>query len=225
MPTSISEGWRQNDSRRQTLVVTLVGALSVSIDYYLAAYPSHFVPLSRAANAGIALAAYVAMAKSPYGDLGLRVTAENGARYWLKLGLILGASLSIIAVIGIAMLRFGYLWQVAERIPAVPPDAILERFRVMCMEAPLLEEFLYRLIVCVPLAIRSERIAIVGSGLLFAGLHFVYGNPSPENFVAGYFLAWCYLKSGTILVPIAFHAGGNAIALGFQSAAWYVLYG
>lgn len=181
--------------------------------------------LLRATNVGIAVAAYVAMSKSPCADLGLQVTAEKGAGHWLKLGLILAATVFLVGVIGIAMLEFGYLWQVAERIPAVPPDAILERFRVMCMEAPLLEEFLYRLIVCVPLAIRSERIAIVGSGLLFACLHFVYGNPSPENFVAGYFLAWCYLKSGTILVPIAFHAGGNAIALGFQAAAWYVLYG
>jgi membrane protease YdiL (CAAX protease family) len=224
MPTSISEGWRQNDSSRQTLVVTLVGAISISIEYYLVAHPSHFMTLFRATNVGIVVAAYVAMSKSPCADLGLRVIVEKGAGYWLKLGLIIAATVFLGAVIGIAMLKFGNLGQVAERIPVVPPDAILGRFRVMCMEAPLLEEFLYRLIVCVPLAIRSERIAIVGSGLLFAGLHFLYGNPSPENFVAGYFLAWCYLKSGTILVPIAFHAGGNAIALGFQSAAWYVLY-
>ncbi len=175
-------------------------------------------------NAGVALVIYIALAISPRADLGLQITIENGVYYWLKLGVVLAAIAIMTAVAGIAMLKLGYLGYAAENIPAVPPDALYARFRVMCIEAPILEEVLYRLIVCVPIAIYSERIAIIGSGLLFAALHFVYGNPSPENVFAGYFLAWSYLKSGAILVPIAFHAGGNCIALGFQIAAWYVLY-
>jgi membrane protease YdiL (CAAX protease family) len=224
MPTTISEGLRGSHSKHQTISLSLVGTISIGIDFYLAANPFDLSTLLRGLNAGVALAVYIAIVKSPRADLGLQITVENGVHYWLKLGFVLAAIAIILGVAGIAILKLGYLGRAAENIPAVPPYAIYEQFRVMCIESPILEELLYRLIVCVPLAIRSERIAIIGSGLLFAGLHFIYGNPSPENFLGGYFLAWSYLKSGTILVPIAFHAGGNGIALGFQIAAWYVLY-
>ncbi len=93
----------------------------------------------------------------------------------------------------------------------------------MCIIYPVLEELLFRMILCVPIAAWSPKAAIIASGAAFAVAHFVGGNPGPDNFVAGYFLVWAYLKSGTIVVPILLHACGNAIALGFQVLAWYVL--
>jgi membrane protease YdiL (CAAX protease family) len=64
---------------------------------------------------------------------------------------------------------------------------------------------------------------IAASGVLFGLLHVVYGNPSPENLVGGFFLAWAYLKSESILIPFILHAGGNLIVWLGQIAGWYFL--
>jgi membrane protease YdiL (CAAX protease family) len=47
------------------------------------------------------------------------------------------------------------------------------------------------------------------------------GIASPENQIAGFLLAWAFLKIGTILVPLAMHSAGNLIALASHVAAWY----
>ena len=107
-------------------------------------------------------------------------------------------------------------------IHALPPHFIGVMFLHMCVAAPVLEETLYRLLVCVPLAgWRRPWLAIAASGLLFAALHFLYGNPSPENMIGGLILAWAYLKSETIVVPVLLHALGNLLVLAMQVAAWY----
>jgi membrane protease YdiL (CAAX protease family) len=56
-------------------------------------------------------------------------------------------------------------------------------------------------------------------------LHVLYGNAGPDNLIAGFFLAWAYLKSGTILVPVVLHSLGNVGVLLARSGAWYWLYG
>ncbi len=67
-----------------------------------------------------------------------------------------------------------------------------------CVCYPVLEEMLYRLVLCAPLvALLGPWYAIVISGAAFGALHFLYGNPAPTNFVAGYLLAWPYLRSGS----------------------------
>jgi uncharacterized protein len=96
----------------------------------------------------------------------------------------------------------------------------------MVVLAPLKEEAIYRLGVCVPLTPwLGPRAAIAVSGLVFAGLHFAYGNPSPENLVGGFFLAWAYLKSETILVPVLLHGLGNLCVLASQIGYWAWLRG
>lgn len=107
---------------------------------------------------------------------------------------------------------------------ATPPSNIAYSFLRMCVIAPVLEESLYRLALCVPLAARfGPWRAIVISGLAFAGLHVAGGNPSPENLVGGLFLAWAYLKSESIVVPVLLHSIGNLFALAWQVGAWYWL--
>jgi len=69
----------------------------------------------------------------------------------------------------------------------------------------------------------GERGTILASGLVFALIHILRGNASPENQIAGFLLEWAFLRSGTILVPIAMHSAGNLIALGFQVGGWYWL--
>jgi uncharacterized protein len=59
----------------------------------------------------------------------------------------------------------------------------------------------------------------VASGMIFGALHVLYGNPPPDNFIAGSFLAWAYLKIGTIVVPIASHLLGNLCVVAMHSGA------
>lgn len=62
---------------------------------------------------------------------------------------------------------------------------------------------------------------VVVSGSLFAIAHFVGGNPGPDNFVAGFLLAWAYLKSGSLLIPILLHALGNLCVFVFAICMYY----
>lgn len=76
--------------------------------------------------------------------------------------------------------------------------------------APVMEELLYRGVLCSSLrAVLGPRGTIAVSGAWFGALHFAYANPGPDNFIAGYLLAWAYLRSGALWLPIALHAGGN----------------
>ena len=62
--------------------------------------------------------------------------------------------------------------------------------------------------------------SIAVSGAVFALAHVYTGMATPENQFAGFFLAWAYLKSKSILVPIAMHSGGNLIAMVVQISCW-----
>ena len=76
--------------------------------------------------------------------------------------------------------------------------------------APLVEEAIFRFALCSGAEnLLGPRTTIVLSGLAFAAMHYVVDNPGPDNFIAGYVLAWAYLKSRSILVPIILHALGN----------------
>jgi membrane protease YdiL (CAAX protease family) len=137
----------------------------------------------------------------------------------VKVTLVIGAAVSGFCVV--AGLIF---WVIGIHIPipATPPKDIMFALRSYCVSAPILEEALYRLVLCVALVrIAGPRWTILVSGAIFAALHFVWGNASPENFIAGYFLAWAFLKSGSILTPIVLHSLGNACVVALHVANWY----
>jgi membrane protease YdiL (CAAX protease family) len=105
----------------------------------------------------------------------------------------------------------------------VDPATFWPTFVHMCVVYPLLEELTFRAALCTPLAaVAGPWPAVLFSGATFAAVHFLYGNPGIDNFIAGYFLAWAYLKSGSILVPILFHALGNFVILLGMMVAWDV---
>jgi len=80
-----------------------------------------------------------------------------------------------------------------------------------CFISPLVEETIYRSVLCSALEkTAGTKTSILISGILFALLHFFYGNLAFDNFIAGYLLAWSFLKSKSILIPIFLHALGNA---------------
>jgi uncharacterized protein len=153
--------------------------------------------------------AYLALTRGDFATCGLTLVPVQGWRYWVKLTLVIGLLIASWLALAVAAAKFvGWSWPV----PNVPPHDVMQMFWWGCIRAPLLEEPIYRLALCVPLACLWPRSTIAASGFIFAYLHVLYGKAAPDNQIAGFFLAWAYLKSGSLLVPIGLHSLGNLCA-------------
>jgi len=151
--------------------------------------------------------------------LGLIPRPVQGYRYWLKAGLLIGVSVLGFCLLAAAVLQTAG-WSVP--LPMLSPQEAPSFAIMACVKAPLLEEVLYRFVLCLPLvAIAGPKYTVAVGGTTFAALHFAYGNPAPDNFIAGFFLCWAYLKSGSLLVPLLFHSIGNAFVMMAHLANWY----
>jgi len=144
--------------------------------------------------------------------LGWRVKAVQGGRYWVKAALLMGGIIVVAALVAAGV----YLAVVSHPRP-------LSDFRLFqepsqfwrwglhaCLVAPVIEELIYRFTLCTAAAaVARPWVVIAASGVAFAGLHVLYGNPGVDNCLAGLLLGWAYLKSGSLLVPILLHSAGN----------------
>jgi membrane protease YdiL (CAAX protease family) len=168
---------------------------------------------------GASLLVLVFLAQGDRASLGLIIRLRPSYRYWVKATLGIGATVAGFCIV------VGFLfWIIGIRmqIPATPPERALSALVSYCISAPVLEEALYRLVLCVALVrIAGPWWTIFASGAIFTALHFVWGNASPDNFIAGYFLAWSFLKSGSILMPIVLHSLGNLCVLALHVVNWY----
>jgi membrane protease YdiL (CAAX protease family) len=142
---------------------------------------------------------------------GLRVAPRQGRWYWLRAAAVIGAALLVILLCaGVGFVALGHSLP-EPRLKSA--SGMWPLFLGKCITAPLLEEVIYRLVFCPPaVALLGPRSCVVLSGVAFAGLHVLYGNPSPENLLGGFILCWAFLKSQTLVVPLLLHAGGNACA-------------
>jgi uncharacterized protein len=200
----------------------LTGVAAVAGDLTLVGCsPGYGDGQARAVLALVALVAQLYLARGDLPSVGLTPRPAQGWRYWAALALALGVAAA--AVLGAA---FG-LWKLLGReVPLylTPPDRLAGAAVRMCLLAPVVEEALYRLVLCVAVApALGAWGAVLLSGALFATLHWLYGNPSPENQVGGFLLAWAFLRGGTVLLPVGLHALGNLCALASQLAGWYWL--
>src|SRR3954447_541754 len=217
METTI--GRRLAGSRPRLSASAAVALLVVAADYVLVARGNYSYLGARGWLPLLALGSLSLLSLGDPGTVGLGPWPQPGVRYWIDtaawLGLALG-SVSMSALLGLNRLG-GEL-----PIRSTHPDRFGAEFVRMCLLAPTVEEGVYRLGLCGGLVawIGPGR-TIVASGVLFGGLHVLYGNPGPDNLLAGFYLAWSYLKSGTILVPIALHALGNFCVLASWIALWY----
>ncbi len=177
----------------------------------------------RAVLALIALAANLRLVQGDLASAGLRLTPVQGWWYWVQVSALIGLAVAACLLVGWgAWVLSGHELPVYATAPGDVGASLLR----MCVFAPVVEETTYRLAVCMPLAVRpGPWKAIAVSGLAFGGLHVACGNPSPENLVGGFFLAWAYLKSESIAVPVLLHGLGNLCALAAQVGAWYWLQG
>ncbi len=155
------------------------------------------------------------------GALGLIVIPVQGWAYWLRASLFLGMIVLLVAgSVYIFCRLFGYFFFIPQVNPAHPE--LLNWIVSLTISAPLIEESVYRFALCVPLvSLIGPFRTIVISGLIFGAAHFIWGNPGPDNFVAGYLLAWSFLKSGSIVIPIILHAAGNACVGAFAITMYY----
>jgi membrane protease YdiL (CAAX protease family) len=203
------------------IVALGVSALAVVIDFWLVwlnRYPESIE--GRWAIALAALLAHLWLARGDLPTVGLASPAGGWLR-WARiaayLGLIVAACLATAAVI----------WKImGHTLPSSPiaPEDIGPAFFRMCVFSPMLEELVYRAVLCMGTAAAlGTGWAIVVSGLSFAFLHVVYGSPSPENLLGGFLLAWAYLRSGSLFVPLALHAAGNLLIMLWQIGLWYSL--
>jgi membrane protease YdiL (CAAX protease family) len=214
-------GNRLGRSRRLGLVCGFVAAAVVLADLGLVwrGFDAYSVP--RAVPPLVALAAYLGLARGDRASVGLTIRPIQGFRYWVGATLLIGLAVGSFILATVATLKL-----LGQQLPihATPPGEIGPAFVRMCLLAPIYEEATYRLGLCTGAtpSLKPWGTVAVG-GLAFGGLHVLYGNPGPDNLIAGFFLSWAYLKSGSILVPLVLHSLGNLLALSAHVGAWYWL--
>jgi uncharacterized protein len=218
-------GRQLQDSPGRLIIACAIGIAAIIGDLALVWWnpPNSVVIEGRWLIAVASLAVYLHLVRGDLTSIGLIAKPIQGWRYWVWATSFIGLAVLCCIAVGLSA------WVLSGRkvpIYTIPPASAARIFFHMCIVAPVLEECIYRLALCVPLAGLSRPwTAIVVSGVVFGALHVVYGNPSPENLVGGLFLAWAYLKSGTIYVPVLLHSLGNFIVWAGQVAAWYWLQG
>lgn len=216
MHTRIGTALRRSASAN--FLVTVVSVAIVGSDLALVASARDTFDLRMTlAILGCLFYAYVVSYTGDDGaSFGFRVLPRQGWAYWIKTTLVLGG-----VVFALLVMAGGILFIVLRN---KLPEPVISRhaeiwplFLWMCVISPVYEEILYRLVVCPPAtAILGAWGGIILTGFLFAGLHILYGRPSPENMAGGFLLAWAFLKSGTLIVPVALHSLGNFCAFCFQ---------
>jgi len=213
-------GQHLTHSRRALAVAGAVGVLVVAADLVLVWWGRY--PEAMEARGVLAVVALFALLRLTGGDLdsvGLRLRPSQGWWWWVLVSLGIGVAVAVCLVVGLG------LWVLtghALPVYTTRPGEIAPAFLRMCVTAPVLEEAVYRLALCVPLAVCiGPWKTVVVSGLAFAAMHMIAGIPSPENLVGGLFLAWAFLKSESIIVPVLLHSLGNLCALLVQVGGWY----
>lgn len=146
-----------------------------------------------------------------WSKLGFR-SPQSGWKYWIKGGAALGIVVLLLVLGGYFLLSLSgensnLGWTFKSRA-----DFIRWVFNYGII-IPIEEELIYRTVLCVPLfSLVGFWPTVIVGGTVFSFLHFIYGNPAPENFIGGFILVWVFLKSRSILVPLGLHVSGNVVA-------------
>ena len=207
--------------QRREAIVRLVAILTVLGCVFI---PSEWRRVGREWNAAavalIGLVTILLLREGNTDGLGLRIRPLQGWGAWYHLAIRAGIDIAAVITLFVS-LSVSLNWPLT--ILRVPPSYALQQLLLLCLFAPVVEELVYRSLLS--LALRptvGDTGTIVASGFVFAAIHHLSGNPSPENQIAGFLFAWAYLRSETILVPIAMHAAGNALAALSHVANWHL---
>ncbi|MCS6977368.1 MAG: CPBP family intramembrane metalloprotease [Gemmatales bacterium] len=98
--------------------------------------------------------------------------------------------------------------------PTLLYTALSEKLWRGSVMAPLIEELGYRAMI-VPVMVRlgGRYLALVGSGVIWAMLHWFYQAPLvllPFYFVSGVFVTWVFLATRSVLPGLVIHSAFNA---------------
>ncbi len=134
-------------------------------------------------------------------DMGFCYTPSGGWKHWMQISIGLGAVLFVLTWVQV---------QYSDSDPFLKPRIAWHHIVVPSLLAPIAEEILYRSIIAWATSLVWGKWAgICLSALMFAILHLVCGNLSWQNTLAGVILAWGFLESQCLLIPILWHIGGN----------------
>ncbi len=220
MQTAVGRIFENSKRKRNSVFVLAVGTVSIDILFVR----MNLYGEIRFALALIAFATIVYLDDGDLPSLGLRMNPKQGWRTWLDLSIKIALIFGLLIGVGFVLWSKTHKSGLGNLIIKTAPTNINSRFIDMCVITPILEETTYRLVFCVSLvSLLGSSKTIIVNGIIFGILHIFYGNPSPENLIGGFFLAWVFLKSESILLPLIFHSLGNIIALAVQVAAWYFL--
>jgi len=210
MDSAIGQGLRQSP---RLLVTTTAVAVAILVPTLILTTPSgQKLDPGRGAALTLAMIGCLCLGfvgshvPGTAGALGFRLAPRQGWLYWLWVSPAIGAIQLIVLII----------WgQVFPGMSLGRPEALTwHRFLSSCVIAPVAEEILYRMIICPPaVALAGSWGGIVISGVIFACAHLVAGVASPDNQMGGFVLAWVYVKSETIILPIALHSVSNLLLL------------
>lgn len=138
-----------------------------------------------------------------------------GHNWWATLGLlavtmVFAIGSGAIVNYGLAVAAPGVLEFLLEAVEPNPPLAYHVAMAVVAVVlGPAIEELLFRGVLLNRWAAKwSVARAVVATSVAFGILH---GNPVGVT-AAGLVMAVLYLRTGTLLVPIAFHAANNLVA-------------
>lgn len=219
-PTPIGSGLAQAPLSRFAAAAIGIAVLASDLARRDAAYGARIVVSL------LGLGLLVLLARDRWITIGVRGRPLPSWRWWIR-GTLVSA-----AIVALALGAFWcWLLVTGTRVqPALQVNSIADLPAAawrLCVVAPIVEESVYRVVLVTALVPSIGAWgAIVVSGIAFAGLHHLYGNPGPDNQVAGFLLAWAYLRSGAIWIPVVLHSLGNACALvdhvGLAEGWWHL---
>lgn len=207
---------------RYAIIAALLAIAIVALDLIIMMQGVYTTPY-RVIVLIICLMVYGKMCGWHLKSLGLVLFPAQSLRYWAGVTVFLGVIMGVVLGLG-----FGVAWLTGYPISIrpMPVEDIPQSFYFMCVSAPVFEEIVYRLALCVAAsALLGPQWTIVVSGIVFASYHILGGVGAPDNIVAGFILGWAFLKSGSLTVPIILHALGNFCVLSVEIGMGIFTYG
>ncbi len=207
------------ESRRARAAAFGYAAAIVAIDYWLIHRGGAYVPRFLLATVAVLVSSHLAM-RDPRGpdSLGWRRLPPDERRAWAWAIAITAAAVVVaiaVAVI-IARVRGAPLW----RVP--PLGSVLAYASWPIVVWPIYEEMIYRLALLPAAVAAFGRVAAFAIGAAaFAYLHVLYGNFDPSNAFGSVMLTLVFLRTGSVLLTIGLHAGGNAAIVAANLAMYW----
>lgn len=207
-----SDGGREpSPLARWAPVCLLLGIAAVAVDVWLVRRlrlaDDHVVVLARLVPGAACLVTMALVTRGDRAAFGL-CGPRQGVRYWLRALLSMAAIGAVFTALSVIALVAGWVQPIAG-----PVDVKFHLLQGLLI-APIVEEATYRLALCTPgHHVLGRWPTIVVSGLAFAALHVVYGNPAINNMLGGFLIAWSYAHSGSLVLPWLLHLLGNAAVL------------